>query len=156
MYMENFRVWMTDNVDREGKKSKWVRFVFDIFIPGEFFHIVWIFVREGFVVFILPLVCQLRSEIVRKLLRCERKIQFICRKMSGKPQLTKDPVWQKIFAYFTANGTKINIKEMFDKDPKRFEKYRYFFFSSLLIKWLQSCIGVCIAIYYESIYQCGW
>uniref|UniRef100_A0A336LPQ0 Glucose-6-phosphate isomerase n=1 Tax=Culicoides sonorensis TaxID=179676 RepID=A0A336LPQ0_CULSO len=43
--------------------------------------------------------------------------------MSGKPQLTKDPVWQKIFAYFTANGTKINIKELFDKDPKRFEKY---------------------------------
>lgn len=44
--------------------------------------------------------------------------------MSGKPQLTKDLVWQKIFAYFTANGTKINIKELFDKDPKRFEKYR--------------------------------
>lgn len=50
--------------------------------------------------------------------------------MSGKSQLTKDPVWQKIFAYFTANGTKINIKELFDKDPKRFEKYRYQFFSS--------------------------
>ncbi|XP_063702399.1 glucose-6-phosphate isomerase [Culicoides brevitarsis] len=43
--------------------------------------------------------------------------------MSGKPQLTKDAVWQKIFAYFQANGTKINIKEMFDKDPKRFEKF---------------------------------
>jgi len=43
--------------------------------------------------------------------------------MSSKPQLTKDPVWQKIFDYFTANGSKINIKELFNKDPQRFEKY---------------------------------
>lgn len=63
--------------------------------------------------------------------------------MSGKPQLTKDPVWQKIFAYFTANGTKINIKELFDKDPKRFEKYRYQFFF-LFYYDLQSWFSVCV------------
>jgi len=43
--------------------------------------------------------------------------------MSGKPQLTKDPAWQKLFEYFTANGQKINIKELFDKDSGRFNKF---------------------------------
>lgn len=43
---------------------------------------------------------------------------------SAKPQLTKDENWQKLLEYFTANGQKINIKEEFDKDAKRFDKYR--------------------------------
>lgn len=43
---------------------------------------------------------------------------------SPKPQLTKDPVWQKLLEYFTANGQKINIADLFKADPKRFDKYR--------------------------------
>ena len=41
----------------------------------------------------------------------------------SKPLLTADPVYQKIQQYYDANGSKINIKELLDSDPKRFEKY---------------------------------
>lgn len=45
--------------------------------------------------------------------------------MSGKPSLTTDLVYQKIQQYYNVNGGKIDIKQLFDSDPKRFEKYRY-------------------------------
>lgn len=41
----------------------------------------------------------------------------------SKPLLTADPVYQKIQQYYDANGSKINIKQLFDSDPKRFEKF---------------------------------
>lgn len=41
----------------------------------------------------------------------------------SKPLLTADPVYQKIQQYYNANGSKINIKESFDSDPKRFDKF---------------------------------
>lgn len=44
--------------------------------------------------------------------------------MSGKPLLTTEPAFQKIQNYFNANGDKINIKNLFDSDSGRFEKYR--------------------------------
>lgn len=41
----------------------------------------------------------------------------------SKPLLTADPVYQKIQQYYNANGSKINIKELFASDPKRFDKF---------------------------------
>lgn len=41
----------------------------------------------------------------------------------SNPLLTADPVYQKIQQYYDANGSKINIKQLFDSDPKRFEKF---------------------------------
>lgn len=41
----------------------------------------------------------------------------------SKPLLTTDPVYQKIQKYYDENGSKINIKELLDSDPKRFEKF---------------------------------
>ncbi|CAO1419076.1 unnamed protein product [Diamesa serratosioi] len=43
--------------------------------------------------------------------------------MSAKPLLTTDPAYQKIQQYFDANGAKINIKQLFESDSKRFDKY---------------------------------
>lgn len=37
--------------------------------------------------------------------------------------MTTDPAYQKIQQYFDANGAKINIKQLFESDSKRFEKY---------------------------------
>lgn len=41
----------------------------------------------------------------------------------SKPLLSADPVFQKIQQYYNANGSKINIKQLFESDPKRFDKY---------------------------------
>lgn len=41
----------------------------------------------------------------------------------SKPLLTADPIYQKIQQYYNEHGSKINIKELFDKDPKRFDKF---------------------------------
>lgn len=41
----------------------------------------------------------------------------------SKPLLSTDAVYQKIKQYYDANGAKIDIKQLFDSDPKRFEKY---------------------------------
>ena len=41
----------------------------------------------------------------------------------SKPLLTADAAYQKIQDYYNANGSKINIKELFDNDPKRFDKF---------------------------------
>lgn len=41
----------------------------------------------------------------------------------SKPLLSADAVFQKIQTYYNANGAKIDIKQLFESDPKRFEKY---------------------------------
>lgn len=41
----------------------------------------------------------------------------------SKPLLSTDAAYKKIQDYYNANGSKINIKELFDNDPKRFEKF---------------------------------
>lgn len=41
----------------------------------------------------------------------------------SKPLLSSDSVYQKIQQYYDSNGSKINIKELFESDPKRFEKF---------------------------------
>uniref|UniRef100_A0A1L8E1U8 Glucose-6-phosphate isomerase n=1 Tax=Nyssomyia neivai TaxID=330878 RepID=A0A1L8E1U8_9DIPT len=43
--------------------------------------------------------------------------------MSAKPFLPSEPIWQDIQQFFSENGAKINIKELFDKDANRFEKF---------------------------------
>lgn len=43
--------------------------------------------------------------------------------MSSLPSLTTEPTWQKLQQYFNENGSKINIKDLFEQDPKRFEKF---------------------------------
>jgi glucose-6-phosphate isomerase len=43
--------------------------------------------------------------------------------MSSKPLLTADPIYQKIQEYYNANGSKLNIKQLLESDPKRFEKF---------------------------------
>lgn len=42
-----------------------------------------------------------------------------------KPLLTAEPVWQQLQKYYNENAAKINIKELFDQDAKRFEKFRW-------------------------------
>lgn len=42
----------------------------------------------------------------------------------SQPLLTTDAVYQKIQKYYNDNGEKLNIKSLFDQDPKRFEKFR--------------------------------
>lgn len=41
------------------------------------------------------------------------------------PLLTTEPAYQKLQQYFNENGQKINIKNLFENDPARFEKYRW-------------------------------
>lgn len=41
----------------------------------------------------------------------------------SKPLLPADPIYQKIQQYYDENGSKINIKHLFESDPKRFEKF---------------------------------
>ncbi|KAK2718575.1 glucose-6-phosphate isomerase-like [Artemia franciscana] len=43
--------------------------------------------------------------------------------MEGKAFLVEESAWKKLQAYFDKNGSKINIGEEFQKDPKRFEKF---------------------------------
>lgn len=43
--------------------------------------------------------------------------------MTPKPELTTEPVYQKIQQYYNQNGAKINIKSLFEQDPSRFDKF---------------------------------
>lgn len=43
--------------------------------------------------------------------------------MPGLPLLTSEPTYQNIKQYFNENGTKLNIKNLFEQDPGRFEKF---------------------------------
>lgn len=44
---------------------------------------------------------------------------------NNKPLLTAEPVWQQLQKYYNENGAKINIKELFEQDDKRFDKFRW-------------------------------
>lgn len=44
--------------------------------------------------------------------------------MSSKVNLCAEPVWQGLQKYFNENGNKIEIKNLFAQDPKRFDKFR--------------------------------
>ncbi|XP_066581028.1 glucose-6-phosphate isomerase [Prorops nasuta] len=43
--------------------------------------------------------------------------------MKPKAPLTSEPVWNKLQQYFTSNGSKININDLFNEDPNRFQKF---------------------------------
>ncbi|ESO90989.1 hypothetical protein LOTGIDRAFT_217535 [Lottia gigantea] len=38
-------------------------------------------------------------------------------------QLTTEPSWQKLSSFFDRHGSKLNILQMFNEDPQRFQKY---------------------------------
>lgn len=40
------------------------------------------------------------------------------------PLLTTEPAYQKLQEYYNANGQNINIKNLFESDAARFDKYR--------------------------------
>ena len=42
-----------------------------------------------------------------------------------RPFLTDEQSFKDLQAYYAKNGGGINIRKMFDSDPKRFEKFRY-------------------------------
>lgn len=44
--------------------------------------------------------------------------------MTSRPDLTTEPVYQKIQQYYNQEGAKINIKNLFEQDPSRFDKFR--------------------------------
>lgn len=44
--------------------------------------------------------------------------------MAALPSLTSEPTYQKLQAYFNANGEGLNIKALFEGDPARFDKFR--------------------------------
>lgn len=41
----------------------------------------------------------------------------------SKPLLSTDAVYQKIQQYYDANGSQLNIKQLFESDAKRFDKF---------------------------------
>ncbi|XP_015601400.1 glucose-6-phosphate isomerase [Cephus cinctus] len=43
--------------------------------------------------------------------------------MEPKPKLTSETAWNKLQAYFDNNSSKININELFQQDPNRFQKF---------------------------------
>lgn len=44
--------------------------------------------------------------------------------------LTDDPNFQKLQDWFRANSGSLNMREMFDKDPQRFSKFRWVFWGA--------------------------
>lgn len=44
--------------------------------------------------------------------------------MKPKLQLTSEVAWTKLQQYFSTNGLKIKIYDLFQQDPKRFENFR--------------------------------
>ena len=47
--------------------------------------------------------------------------------MAAKQFLTKDPAWQKLKNFYDSNAKTLNMLEMFNKDPQRFDKFRWVF-----------------------------
>ncbi|XP_030764663.1 glucose-6-phosphate isomerase [Sitophilus oryzae] len=43
--------------------------------------------------------------------------------METKPNLTLEPSWEEITDYYNSDGKHLEIKELFEDDPKRFEKF---------------------------------
>lgn len=46
-------------------------------------------------------------------------------KMEAKPKLSEEASWKKLQEYYNSNGAKININQLFQDDPGRFDKFRY-------------------------------
>lgn len=44
--------------------------------------------------------------------------------MKAKAELTTEPAWVKLQQYYDSEGSKIKIYDLFQQDPKRFEKFR--------------------------------
>jgi hypothetical protein len=42
----------------------------------------------------------------------------------GKEWLTDEPAWKELQNYYASNGSKLNMREMFQNDPDRFNRYR--------------------------------
>lgn len=40
------------------------------------------------------------------------------------PPLTSEPTWNNLLKYFNETGKNINIKQLFDNDADRFNKFR--------------------------------
>lgn len=45
--------------------------------------------------------------------------------MSALPFLTGESSWQDIQKYFDEEGSKLNIQDLFEKDPARFDKFKW-------------------------------
>lgn len=61
--------------------------------------------------------------------------------MEPKVNLLKDPAYQKLQEFYNLNSEKINIQQLFQQDPDRFNKFRFvlnliilFYFSSYYYK----------------------
>ena len=48
----------------------------------------------------------------------------IKKNMKPKPELTTEAAWINLQEYFDVNGSKINIYNLFQQNPKRFENFR--------------------------------
>lgn len=44
--------------------------------------------------------------------------------MEGKAYLTDEPAYKALQQFYSSNGAKLNILQMFKEDPERFKKYR--------------------------------
>lgn len=44
--------------------------------------------------------------------------------MSALPLLTGDSSWQDLQKYFDEEGAALNIQQLFEKDPARFDKFK--------------------------------
>lgn len=45
--------------------------------------------------------------------------------MEPKVNLKQDPAFKKLQEFYDANGAKINIPQLFQQDPERFNKFRF-------------------------------
>lgn len=56
---------------------------------------------------------------------CSVRNPAICaKKMEPKVNLTEDPAFQKLQEYYNGNAEKINIPQLFQQNPDRFNKFR--------------------------------
>lgn len=47
--------------------------------------------------------------------------------MEPKTSLRQEPAYQKLQEFYDLNSEKINIQQLFQQDPDRFNKFRYIF-----------------------------
>lgn len=64
------------------------------------------------------LIRQFRQTIVPR----TRKLSSI--EMEPKVNLKEDPAYKKLQEFYNANSEKINIQQLFQQDPDRFNKFR--------------------------------
>ena len=49
--------------------------------------------------------------------------------MEGKSFLTEDIAYQNLLKYFQEKGNKLNMNQLFQEDPDRFKKYKYWIYT---------------------------